>query len=219
MRPSAFLFDLDGTLVDTEMPWTRAIVAWLAERSVAASEEEIAPMLVGRSWFDIHAALHVKYPTLEKSSPVEDARTLRPFYDQVVPDPTALVIPTSVEFLRQAAKIAPCVVVSGSPHADVQGAVELCGITQQVKFVLGVEDYTRGKPAPDGFLRAAELLDVDASQCVVIEDATAGVAAGRAAGMHVVGLDRNPNCPQNLSGCEWLVRDLSELNVEAEFGS
>jgi len=59
---------------------------------------------------------------------------------------------------------------------------------------------------------------VDASECVVLEDSSAGVAAGRAAGMRVVGIDRNPLCPQNFAGCEWLVHDLAELDVNAVFG-
>ena len=49
-------------------------------------------------------------------------------------------------------------------------------------------------------------------------DSAAGVAAGRAAGMHVLGLDRNMAVPQDFSGCEWLVRDLSEIDVDAVFG-
>jgi beta-phosphoglucomutase-like phosphatase (HAD superfamily) len=62
------------------------------------------------------------------------------------------------------------------------------------------------------------MLDVDASECVVVEDSTAGVAAGRAAGMHVLGLDRNETAPQDFTGCEWLVHDLSEMDVAAVFG-
>ena len=62
------------------------------------------------------------------------------------------------------------------------------------------------------------MLDVDASECVVVEDSTAGVAAGRAAGMHIIGVDRQSSCQQDFSGCDWLVHDLSELDVQTEFG-
>ena len=115
-------------------------------------------------------------------------------------------------------RIAPSVIVSGSPHDDVMKAAELCGVENLVRFVLGAEDYGRGKPAPDGYLRAASLLEVDASECVVVEDSTAGVQAGRAAGMRVIGVDRNKRAPQDFAGCEWLVHDLSELDVRAVFG-
>ena len=218
MRPAAFLFDLDGTLVDTEMLWAQAIVDWLADRCQSTTVGAFAPIVFGHSWIDIQATIHARFPALGKASAAEDAATLRPYYARLAVDPSRLVIPTAVAFLRKAAKIAPCVVVSGSPHADVQAALGTCGVAGLVKFVLGGEDYGRGKPAPDGFLKAATLLDVDSSACVVVEDSTAGVMAGRAAGMRVVGVDRNTVCPQDFSGCEWLVHDLSEIDVAAVFG-
>ncbi|MGN0846099.1 MAG: HAD family hydrolase [Kiritimatiellia bacterium] len=217
MKPAAFLFDLDGTLVDSETLWAQAIVDWLADRGQTTTVEAFAPVIFGHSWLDIHAAIHAQFPALGATAPVEDAKTLRPYYNCLATDPSRLVVPGTVAFLKKAAKIAPCVIVSGSPHADVEAAAGLCGVSGLVRFVLGAEDYGRGKPAPDGFLRAAELLDVDASECVVVEDSTAGVAAGRAAGMHVIGLDRNRLCPQNFSGSEWLVHDLSELDIDVLF--
>lgn len=218
MRPAAFLFDLDGTLVDTEPLWVEAIVAWLADRGASATADAIMSLVFGHSWLDIQAALHAEFPQLPKANAVEDAATLRPYYDRLATDPAKQVIAGSVAFFRKAAKIAPCVIVSGSPHDDVVKAAELCGISHLVRFVLGGEECGRGKPAPDGFLKAASMLDVDASECVVIEDSTAGVAAGRAAGMSVIGIDRNVRVRQDFSGCEWLVNDLSELDVKAVFG-
>jgi len=219
MKPAAFLFDLDGTLIDSEMLWTRAIVDWLADRGQKTTEEAFAPLVFGHSWLDIHATIHTEFPALGRQTPIEDARTLRPYYARLATDPAKLVIPGSVDFFHKAARLAPCVIVSGSPHDDILAAADLCGIRHLVKFVLGGEEYGRGKPAPDGFLQAASLLDVDASECVVVEDSTAGVAAGRAAGMRVIGLDRNRVVQQNFAGCEWLVHDLSEIDVEAVFGS
>ena len=57
LKPAAFLFDLDGTLIDSEMLWARAIVGWLADYGEAASLDDIATLVFGHSWFDIHAAL------------------------------------------------------------------------------------------------------------------------------------------------------------------
>ena len=218
MKPAAFLFDLDGTLVDSEMLWTHAIVDWLGDLGQKTTVEAFAPLVFGRSWLDIHAMIHAEFPKLGKKTAMEDARDLRPYYMRLATEPEKLVIPGSVDFLRKVARLAPCVIVSGSPRDDILAAADLCGIRHLVKFVLGGEDYGRGKPAPDGFLQAASMLDVDASECVVVEDSTAGVAAGRAAGMHVIGLDRNRVMQQNFSGCDWLVHDLSEIDVGATFG-
>ena len=218
MKPAAFLFDLDGTLVDTEALWTEAIVEWLADRGAQTTVEEIAPVVFGHSWLDIQATLHERFPALPKTGAEEDANTLRPYYARRAVNPASQVIPGAVDFLRKVSRIAPCVIVSGSPHDDVVQAAELCGVENLLRFVLGAEDYGRGKPAPDGYLKAASLLEVDASECVVVEDSTAGVQAGRAAGMRVIGVDRNQRAPQDFAGCEWLVHDLSELDVHAVFG-
>lgn len=219
MKPSAFLFDLDGTLIDSEMLWARAISEWLADHGQKAEPDAIANIVFGHSWLDIHAALHSSFPALPPAKPVEDACALRPYYARLATDPTKLVIPSAIAFLRKAARIAPCAIVSGSPHRDVEEAAALCGVTEDIAFVLGAEDYSRGKPAPDGYLAAASKLDVDASECVVVEDSSAGVAAGRAAGMRVLGIDRNMVVRQDFTGCEWLVHDLSEMDVAAVFGA
>ena len=218
MKPAAFLFDLDGTLVDTEALWTEAIVEWLADRGAQTTVEEIASVVFGHSWLDIQATLHERFPALPKTGAEEDANTLRPYYARRAVNPASQIIPGAVDFLRKVSRIAPCVIVSGSPHDDVVQAAELCGVENLLRFVLGAEDYGRGKPAPDGYLKAASLLEVDASECVVVEDSTAGVQAGRAAGMRVIGVDRNQRAPQEFAGCEWLVHDLSELDVHVVFG-
>ena len=218
MKPAAFLFDLDGTLLDTESFWTEAIVEWLADRGAVTTTEAVAPLVFGRSWPDIQSALHAMFPQLPKTGAEEDAKTLRPYYARLAVNPASQIIPGAVSFLKKVSRIAPCVIVSGSPHDDVVQAVELCGVENLVRFVLGAEDYGRGKPAPDGYLKAASLLEVDASECVVVEDSMVGVQAGRAAGMRVIGVDRSRHAPQDFAGCEWLVHDLSELNVHVVFG-
>ena len=218
MKPAAFFFDLDGTLVDSEMLWARAIADWLSDCGQKPDLDSLVRLVFGHSWLDIHAAIHETFPALAPAKAIEDAVALRPYYKRLATDPKQLVITSSVEFLKKAARIAPCAIVSGSPHQDVLDAAALCGIAENLVFVMGAEDYGRGKPAPDGYLAAATKLDVDASECVVVEDSTAGVASGRAAGMRVLGLDRNAVVRQDFTGCEWLVHDLSEMDVATVFG-
>jgi len=217
LKPAAFLFDLDGTLVDTEALWTRAIVDFVAARGGRTTFEEVLPTVIGRNWLDIDRALHDRFPEIGESSPMRDAAELRAFYDVYATDPASMRIEGSIAFFRAVSEIAPCAIVSGSPHDDVVAAARLCGIDDRLALVLGAGEYAAGKPSPSGFLRAAELLEVAPADCVVVEDSTVGVKAGVAAGMKVVALDRAALVPQTFEGETWRVRDLSEIDVGKEF--
>ena len=135
---------------------------------------------------DIHAALLERFPALPQRSPARNALELRVHYDRISTDPSSIIIRSAVAFYKEAAKLAPCAIVSGSPHDDVAAAAKLCGIADVTSFELGAEDYACGKPAPDGYRMAAKRLDVAPANCLVIEDSTAGVQAGLAAGMNLL---------------------------------
>jgi HAD superfamily hydrolase (TIGR01509 family) len=79
-------------------------------------------------------------------------------------------------------------VASGSLHAVIDIVLEMGGLRRFFPVVVSSQDVPRGKPAPDIFLRVAELLGVPPNECCVIEDAAAGVEAARAAGMSSIAI-------------------------------
>jgi beta-phosphoglucomutase-like phosphatase (HAD superfamily) len=107
------------------------------------------------------------------------------------------------------------IIVSGSPHADVEEAVRLLDVTAHVRFVLGAEDYTPGKPSPAGFLLGASRLGVAPANCLVFEDSHAGVTAAKSAGMWCVALARNGTHAQDLSAADWVLADLAGFSLDA----
>lgn len=213
MKVAAFLFDLDGTLVDTETAWAKAIVRLVNCRGGDAILEDVLPSVIGRNWIDIDHWLHERYPVIGSSTLMEDAAQLRAHYNEFATDPASMVIRGSVDFFWKAVEIAPCAIVSGSPHDDVVAAARLCGIADRLSLVLGAGEYAQGKPDPSGYLRAAELLGVDPADCVVIEDSTVGVRSGVSAGMKVIALDRARMVRQRFEGETWKVSDLSEIDM------
>ena len=217
MKVAAFLFDLDGTLVDTEALWTHAIVDFVNERGGETTYEWILPNVIGHNWIDIDRWLHECFPAIGESSPMEDAVELRRHYEKYAVDPEKMVIKPTAEFFRKVARLAPCAIVSGSPHEDIVKAAALCGISDCVTLVLGAGEYAAGKPSPSGFLRAAEILKVKPEECVVIEDSTVGVASGLAAGMQVLALDRSTLVKQNLAGARWTAKSLAGFDIGKEF--
>jgi HAD superfamily hydrolase (TIGR01509 family) len=76
---------------------------------------------------------------------------------------------------------------SNSPKKRVELAVELTGIAHHFERIVSFEDVKHGKPAPDIFLRAAELADVPIANCLVVEDSITGVTAATAAGIRTIG--------------------------------
>ena len=217
MSPAAFLFDMDGTLIDSEVVWGVAILRWLRSFGEEVSQGELMNLISGRSWADNHILLHSRFPKLPDTSLAEDSKVLRGYFNEVVEDPAQLTIRSSVDFLKRVSSIAPCAIVSGSPRKDVLDTVRMCDIGKEIVLSLGGEDYPRGKPAPDGYLKAAALLGVAPGDCVVIEDSVPGVASGVAAGMKVIALNRHGEPKERFEGCSWLVTDLAEIDVESVF--
>ena len=135
---------------------------------------------------------------------------------RLISDEGVTVYEGSVRFVEEARRAGlKTAVVSSS--ANTEQILEAAGITHlfdaRVDGVVIAREHLKGKPAPDSFLRGAELLGVQPPAAAVFEDAQAGVAAGRAGGFGlVVGVSRNGD-PQTLldHGASLVVRDLEEL--------
>jgi HAD superfamily hydrolase (TIGR01509 family) len=92
------------------------------------------------------------------------------------------------ELVQKLAAQFPLAVASGSEHPVIQAVLALRELQPYFSAIVSSTDVKHGKPAPDIFLRTAELLKVDPRDCVVIEDSKPGVAAGIAAGMQVIAI-------------------------------
>jgi beta-phosphoglucomutase len=80
-------------------------------------------------------------------------------------------------------------VASSAPPANIEVLVEVLGLEDVFLATVSAEEVPHGKPAPDVFLRAAEKLGVAPARCVVVEDASVGVEAGRRGGMRTIGIE------------------------------
>lgn len=103
-------------------------------------------------------------------------------------------------------------IVSSTPCANIEVMLKSLGLWELFEEIVGEEDATRGKPDPEGFLIAAERLEVPAEQCVVIEDAPEGIAAGKAAGMSCIGV-ATTRPPERLSQADLVVETLEDVRV------
>ena len=215
MMIDAFIFDLDGTLVDTELIWADAMCAYLADRQCHCPKDAMLHIVFGRSWNDIYRAITERFPKLSVTPPDVMARALRDYYLKLRSQGDNIIIHSSSVLLQKLADRYPVIIVSGSPRADVEEAIGLLDAVRQVRFFLGAEDYAPGKPSPAGFLKGADRLGVSPQNCVVFEDSSAGVAAAKAANMWCVALDRPNAHRQDLSAADWVLTDLADFSIEA----
>lgn len=209
MRFHAALFDLDGTLQDSEIHWIKATQDFLNDNGVPYSFEDATTLVYGRSSTDIYNEIAAMGPFVGKTV-AELADCIRRYYGRILLA-TDIAYPSSVALLRRMAEDMPTAIVSGSPKMDVEEAARKMGVAGSLSLILGAEDVERGKPEPDCFLMAARALGVEPSACVVFEDSSAGVKAAKAAGMFCVAVSRPGRPQQDVSMADVVVPDLAEF--------
>ena len=102
MDVKAFIFDLDGTLIDSEMLWVAAMVAYLADHGCVTTRQQMMKVVVGHSWFDIYRKVIELAPELKVVTIQEMAQQLRVYYVRQCADTGSILIP----HIRDVAQVA-----------------------------------------------------------------------------------------------------------------
>ena len=210
----AALFDLDGTLQDSEVLWVKATRDYVRDLGVPFSDEDAFAVVYGRSWRSIYDDILARKPSLASSSMEKMAVEVREYFLRLR-STADIAIPGSVALARKlAADGIKVAVVSGSIREDVQSGVEALGIDGILEFIIGAEDYGEGKPDPGCYLKGSERIGVPPAECIVFEDSAVGVLSARRAGMYAVGLARPDRPKQDLSPADLILPDLSEFSMD-----
>jgi HAD superfamily hydrolase (TIGR01509 family) len=174
------IFDCDGVLVDSERLAIKVDVEIFAELGWILTEEEVVERFVGASWHSIKEQVEAH---LGRALPEDWEASVEPRYRDMLAEHL-----TPVEGIVEALDRIPfatCVASSGS-HDKMRFTLGLTGLYERFHGrIFSASEVTRGKPAPDLFLHAAERMGVAPELCAVVEDSAKGVAAARAAGMRV----------------------------------
>jgi HAD superfamily hydrolase (TIGR01509 family) len=174
----AYLFDCDGTIIDS-MPlhyvaWQKALAEWKCDFA-----EELFYSWGGMPVREIVATLNERNGL---SMPTEElARRKEGLYFDSLPKLQA--VPEVMEHIDLSHGKIPFAVVSGSTRESVTKSLEMLGILDKFETLVCAGDYTRSKPDPEPFLVAAERLGVAPAECLVFEDTEMGIQSATAAGM------------------------------------
>ncbi len=196
--PAGVLWDMDGTIVDTEPYFTDAVTALVtADGGVLTDQDHVA--LVGANLWDMAAVAIAAGARREAAAIVADvlAEVGRRLSTGIPWRPGALEL---MEAVRAAGVPTGLVTMSFRTVAD---AVVASIPFDAFDVVVTGDDVVRGKPDPEAYLLAAELLAVDIAGCVVLEDSPPGVAAGVAAGATVVAVPFYVDLPASEDYAIW----------------
>ena len=184
-RCQAVIFDLDGTLVDSEGRTDEVISSLLEAEGLELSQAGELGRFHGATWQTIAAELTALIPALSKRPLSDELQRL--FQADLVRNPPP-EIPGARATLTAAAQHHPTAIVTSSNRESLDLALVHLGVVDLRLTTVCSEDVRRSKPAPEGYLLAAQKLGVLPSLCLVFEDSERGLAAARAAGMPAIAI-------------------------------
>ncbi len=177
---TGIIFDMDGTLVDSEVVWEAAEAALFARRGITYTDE-VRQQVIGLrldAFFRKLIAIYQLNESVEALAQELDAEMLQRIPSQVKAKAGANELLAYVETLG-----IPYAIASSSPMSIIRAIVDAQGWTARIPYLYTADDVALGKPAPDVYLYAAHELGLDARACLALEDSPNGARAAVAAGM------------------------------------
>jgi len=186
---AACIFDMDGTLVDSEPNYFEADRIFLSGFGIEY-DDTFRDSMMGRGNLAFFDVIRERWPDNEINSlPIEERLRRKDENYLEYARGRTFAFPKMVELLGMLRERGyPLAVASGSSRLIIQHSLEFAGIAEAFPIRLSAQEVPRGKPEPDVFLKAAARLGRSPRECVVFEDSQYGVLAALAAGMKVVGV-------------------------------
>ncbi len=215
----AFVFDMDGTIVDNMAFHTKSWLAFFERRGQAHDADEFFKATAGRQGKEIMRAYLGEHLT-DAEIPVLDDEKESLYRELYAPHRKTV---DGFDDLVNQAKLrgVALAVATAAPNANITFTLDGLDLRRHFDAVVGAADVARGKPNPDVFLKAAERCGVAPEHCIVFEDAPLGVEAARRAGMRAVVLTTTLPAAAfaEFDNVIHIASDFSELTIDELFNS
>jgi len=209
---TAFIFDMDGVIIDSEPIHFDVDIQTMNYLGANISKEELEKY-VGMTNPEMWNLIKYEYSVVQSVSEIIDYQltTKINIIKSIDLEPIAGIR----EFLFELKKHnIPIGLASSSPRKFIEEVLSKFNITEYFDCIVSGEEVNKGKPAPDVYLEAANILGVDPKYCYVLEDSKNGVAAAKAAGMKCIGFINQNSGNQDLSKADYIIKWIKEIDVK-----
>lgn len=181
----AVLFDMDGTLIDSEPNYRIADERFLKDLGIELPEEAW-DLFVGMGSANVIEYVKEQYGL---QGDTEELLAMKDRYFREIAEERTEVFPATVRLLESLNERGiPCAIATGSSKQTLAFSLEATGLRQRFHATVSADEVSEGKPSPDVFLEAARRVAVEPEHCLVLEDSRSGIEAALAARMAVVAL-------------------------------
>lgn len=203
---NAILFDLDGTLIDSEAFYIEETYKYVLKHNKLIEKKDcfgIIGLTMSKTYEYVSKLANLDYETTKKEYDQHFLDNKIVFKDLLYED----VKDCFIKLKNKNIKIGIC---SMSKESYVIKCIKECGLEEYVDYYIGGDKCKHNKPDPEIYLRALDVLKLDKKSVIVVEDATTGIKAGKDAGLYVVARDASRfNMKQDLA--DIIIKDLKEL--------
>jgi beta-phosphoglucomutase len=207
MTSFAFVFDMDGVIVDTNPHHKIALRQFAEKYGYSLSEEELVKKIYGRTNKEWIPSLFDRTLSAEEVSRYgeEKEKLFRDLYEKDIVEVKGLT-----SFLEEALALnIKMAIGTSAPRSNVDFVLEKTGIERFFPVILDESHVSHGKPNPEIYIKCAAALNYPSAQCIVFEDSLSGVAAGRAAGCPVVGVATTHTATELAT--KMVIKDFTEI--------
>jgi beta-phosphoglucomutase len=212
MPVQAIVFDFDGVLADSEMLHLRVYRELLGPSGVNISNAQYCERYLGSDDEGVFQQVAIDYKLLLGDEEIEMLITEKARRFEALVASGDVMYPAAAACVRRLGAAWPLGIASGARRSEIEVMLSGAGLSAAFKFIVAAGDTDHGKPAPDPYLRAAELHGAAPSGCVAIEDSHAGLESARTAGMRTIAIANT--YPRETLTADAVIGSLDELTLD-----